>query len=72
MKWDIVNIKLILKKRKAFNKLRKVKDKEIFKLMSYKLFPTKRNNKFIWKIVDNLTIIYLKIVRIKTREMIKV
>jgi len=70
MLWDITHLCLILKKRKEFNKLRKLKDRELFNLMSYRLFPSYRNRfKLFWNIFDFFTKSYLRLVGIITYDM---
>jgi GT2 family glycosyltransferase len=69
--WDITHAGLILKKRSEFSKIRKVKDKELFHLFSYKLFPEHRSPKLklFWAVLDFFTRTYLRLVGIKTYDM---
>jgi len=71
MGWIITHFPLIIKKRREFNKFRKLKDRDIFHLFSYKLFTRHRTEKSIafWDALDSLIKGYLKLVKIKTGDM---
>jgi len=71
MGWIITHIPLIITKKREFNRLRKLKDRYIFHLLSYKLFTryrTKQNAAF-WNTLDFLIKCYLKLVKIRTGDM---
>jgi len=70
--WLLAHVPVINKKRKLIQSKRKVKDKEVIKYMSYKLFDDAAvNNNFlksVIKIINTLNLVYCKIFRIKTYE----
>jgi GT2 family glycosyltransferase len=69
--WVLTHLSFILKKRREFDRIRVLRDKNLLHLFSYKLFPTHRGNgnSMIWRPIDFLTRSYLKIVSIRTYDM---
>lgn len=66
--WNMSNLKFLIKNRRLIQKERRVKDKELIKLMSYKIFPEHISTK-IAKQLNSLVRIYCKILRIKTYDL---
>jgi len=64
--WDISHLKLIFQYRKKIQKERKISDKEILKVMSYKVFPEHLSK--ISKYLNSFVKAYCRVVRIKTYD----
>lgn len=69
--WILVNPVYIFKKRRNIQSQRKVKDEELIKRMSYKIYDESKIPRYknILKLVNKMSYLHCKIFRIKTVEM---
>ena len=65
---NVLNLKSLIKNRRLIQKERKIKDKDVIKLMSYKIFPEHILPR-IAKALNSLVRIYCKIIGIRTYDL---